>query len=83
MEPTADAYKAALLPVKIEDTGLKHYTLPVWTTDDTKCPVLTYERDSTTTTGVGYKLCTGIDTSRNTNGGPLGNLGNGSSLTAC
>jgi hypothetical protein len=47
IEPSAADYIAALSTIYMNREGWKDYTLPVWTTDDTNCPIDSYKLLST------------------------------------
>jgi len=43
VEPSSSDYTSALSTVIMQNTGTKEYTLPVWTTNDSDCPVESYK----------------------------------------
>ena len=43
VEPSSSDYTSALSTVIMQNTGFKEYTLPVWTTNDSDCPVESYK----------------------------------------
>jgi hypothetical protein len=79
VEPSAADYTAALSTIYMDGSGWKDYTLPVWTTDNTNCPIDSYKLLSTSSVEIQNMICQGMDSGKS--GFPV--LYNSNTLEAC